>query len=84
MGKHRCLRALLMVTGVGVWLVPTPVSAAEGATCLGVAATIVGTPGDDTITGTEGPDVIEAGQGDDTILAPMARTRSAAAGATTS
>ena len=36
-------------------------------TCLDVAATIVGTAGNDDITGTAGADVIDAGGGDDTI-----------------
>jgi uncharacterized repeat protein (TIGR01451 family) len=38
------------------------------ATCHGVAATIVGTPGDDVLTGSGGPDVIAARGGDDTIV----------------
>jgi Ca2+-binding RTX toxin-like protein len=36
-------------------------------TCQGVAATIVGTAGNDVITGTSGADVIVAGDGNDTI-----------------
>ncbi|MBT0995757.1 S8 family serine peptidase [Cellulomonas sp. DKR-3] len=36
-------------------------------TCQGVAATMVGTPGNDTLTGTAGNDVIVAGAGDDVI-----------------
>lgn len=36
-------------------------------TCRGVAATIVGTPGDDTLTGTDGDDVIVGQGGADTI-----------------
>jgi dipeptidyl aminopeptidase/acylaminoacyl peptidase len=35
--------------------------------CAGVAATIVGTPGNDTINGTAAADVIVAGDGNDTI-----------------
>ncbi len=38
-------------------------------TCMGLPATIIGTPGADTIIGTNGPDVIVAFGGDDTILA---------------
>jgi uncharacterized repeat protein (TIGR01451 family) len=37
------------------------------ASCQGVPATIVGTPGDDVLTGTGGPDVIVAFAGNDTI-----------------
>ena len=37
------------------------------ATCAGVAATIVGTTGDDVLTGTPGDDVIAALEGQDTI-----------------
>jgi uncharacterized repeat protein (TIGR01451 family) len=36
-------------------------------TCRGVAATVVGTPGDDLLTGTPGPDVVVAFGGSDTI-----------------
>jgi uncharacterized repeat protein (TIGR01451 family) len=36
-------------------------------TCRGVAATVVGTPGDDVLTGTSGPDVVVAFGGSDTI-----------------
>jgi Ca2+-binding RTX toxin-like protein len=46
----------------------------DPATCVSLgdfelhAATIVGTPGDDTLRGTEGPDVIVGLGGDDTIF----------------
>src|SRR5712692_7987809 len=36
-------------------------------TCGGLAATIVGTPGNDVLVGTSGPDVIVGGSGDDQI-----------------
>ena len=47
--------------------VPTAASAATDPTCFGQAATIVGTPGDDSLTGTTGPDVIVGLSGNDTI-----------------
>lgn len=43
------------------------VSAAPAPTCNGLAATIVGTPGDDVIDGTDGDDVIAALDGNDVI-----------------
>ncbi len=46
-----------------------PVSAATSLTCQGLAATIVGTAGDDVLAGTPGPDVIVALKGDDTVNA---------------
>jgi len=42
-------------------------------TCSGVAATISGTPGDDTLVGTAGPDVIAALGGSDRIIARSGR-----------
>lgn len=50
---------------LGALLVPA--SAAPPPTCLGYAATIVGTEGDDVLVGTEGPDVISAGDGADRV-----------------
>lgn len=45
-----------------------PASAAEPTpTCRGVAATIVGTPGDDRLIGTTGPDVVVGLAGDDDV-----------------
>ena len=38
------------------------------ATCRGVAATVVGTPGPDRLTGTRGPDVIVAWGGNDVVF----------------
>ena len=48
-------------------LAPAPLGAQNTARCMGLEATIIGTPGDDSITGTQGPDVIFAAQGDDFI-----------------
>jgi len=45
----------------------TPASAATVPTCHGVAATVVGTAGDDTLVGTNGPDVIVGLGGNDHI-----------------
>jgi len=45
---------------------PGPASAAS-TRCLGLPASIIGTPGDDRIEGTQGDDVIAAGGGDDHI-----------------
>lgn len=44
-----------------------PLAAQQVRLCDGLAATIVGTPGNDTLTGTHGVDVIAALQGDDVI-----------------
>jgi uncharacterized repeat protein (TIGR01451 family) len=41
--------------------------------CRGVAATIAGTPGDDTLFGTSGPDVIVALRGNDRIVSQAGR-----------
>jgi CSLREA domain-containing protein len=46
---------------------PPPPPPPPVATCDGLAATIVGTPGSDTITGTAGPDVIAGLGGNDAI-----------------
>ncbi len=48
--------ALTLVTGTA-FLAPAA-GADEAPTCLGMAATMVGTEGDDVITGTGGSDVI--------------------------
>ena len=48
-------------------LLTTPVSAAPSNNCNGLAATIVGTPGDDVINGTPGNDVIVGLDGNDVI-----------------
>ncbi len=44
-----------------------PSAAAEGPSCGGRRATIVGTSGNDLLTGTAGADVVVAGAGDDTV-----------------
>src|SRR6266511_574165 len=50
-------------------LVPLGAAAQDGTpTCGGIAATIVGTPGNDTIQGTSGDDVIVGRGGNDTIF----------------
>jgi len=54
--------ALLAIPAIG-----SATLAAEGA-CLGLEATIVGTPGNDVIHGTEGRDVITAGEGNDVVF----------------
>lgn len=59
---------LLAICIVGAIAAPT-VAAQSLWSCGGVAATIVGTPGDDQIRGTNGDDVIVAREGNDTILA---------------
>lgn len=52
---------------------PTPTPTPTGATCHGVQATIVGTPGNDTIGGTGGRDVIVALGGNDRIYSGAGR-----------
>lgn len=52
---------------------PTPTPAPTGASCHGVKATIVGTPGSDTIGGTGGRDVIVALGGNDRIYSGAGR-----------
>src|SRR5687767_7512771 len=41
-----------------VLLTPDPGAATSGETCHGVAATVVGPPGQNELSGTDGPDVI--------------------------
>ncbi len=63
------LAASLAVAGaVGLLGDPSSVDAATAPRCLGRAATIVGTPGDDAIRGTSGPDVIHGLGGNDLIV----------------
>src|SRR5262249_42123861 len=59
------LGAVALVTGVVVAMM-LPANAGT-VTCLGSAATKVGTPGNDTINGTSGIDVINGLGGNDTI-----------------
>lgn len=47
--------------------VPGPTPSPASATCKGLTATLVGTPGNDTLTGTAGNDVIAGLGGDDTV-----------------
>jgi VCBS repeat-containing protein len=62
------LAVVLTLGAVGA-LAPADAAApaARDLKCFGVAATIVGTPGDDVIRGTNGDDVIVGGRGDDRI-----------------
>ena len=68
--------SLIVATAViaGVVAVAPAYGQDDPATCLSLAdfelhaATIVGTPGDDTLRGTEGPDVIVGLGGNDTIF----------------
>jgi Ca2+-binding RTX toxin-like protein len=61
--RFALLPALILV--VASW--PGPTSAAAPTRCLGLPASIIGTPGDDNIEGTPGDDVIAAGGGDDHV-----------------
>ncbi|MBS2936732.1 hypothetical protein KDN32_03130 [Nocardioides sp. J2M5] len=65
MRLHTGLATLLVAA---LWL-PVPASAvhAEAPTCDGLAATFVGTDGDDTIVGTPGDDVVVALDGNDDV-----------------
>lgn len=56
-----------VVVAAAMTLVSPASSAADGATCHGEAATIVGTEGPDDLTGTDGRDVIVGLGGDDHI-----------------
>jgi Ca2+-binding RTX toxin-like protein len=59
---------LSLVVPLALWLPNGAASTAEpAATCEGLAATIVGTDGDDNLQGTPGPDVIVAGAGNDNV-----------------
>jgi hypothetical protein len=64
-------RKVIIPVFVALLAIPTissaTLAAAEGA-CLGLEATIVGTPGNDVIHGTEGRDVITAGEGNDVVF----------------
>jgi len=59
---------ILAVTSCLLLLVSPAARSVDGHTCAGLAATIVGTAGDDHIDGTAGDDVIVALGGDDNIL----------------
>ncbi|GAA0912625.1 calcium-binding protein [Virgisporangium aurantiacum] len=58
---------LVMLITAGSLATPTTPARAAPATCNGLAATIVGTAGNDVITGTAGNDVIAAFGGNDTV-----------------
>lgn len=60
-------RALTFIALVGALVVPMNAAAAGGPQCMGLAATIVGTDGDDIIVGTDGDDVIVGKAGNDVI-----------------
>ena len=67
---RRALAVLLTVPTLAVVAAPqTVASAADGPTCHGRVATIVGTAGDDQLVGTDGPDVIVGLAGNDRIWA---------------
>src|SRR6266571_2119516 len=59
------LATVLCIRAVG--LAPAEARVAGPFTCFGQAATIVGTPGDDTLDGTDGPDVMVGLGGNDTL-----------------
>jgi Ca2+-binding RTX toxin-like protein len=52
---------------IAIAVTPATASAGDGASCAGVAATIVGTGGNDELEGTPGPDVIVGLAGDDEL-----------------
>ncbi len=62
----RSTAALLLAAAL---LVPTAAVAKRATLCMGLTATIVGTPGDDILSGTSGADVIHGLGGDDIITA---------------
>jgi len=65
--RSRVLAVVAIVTMVSTVLAPTAVNAQVTPTCNGLAATLVGTEGDDVLIGTDGPDVI-VGLGGNDIL----------------
>jgi hypothetical protein len=56
--------AALVISPIATW---STAAEAQVATCLGLPATIIGTPGHDVLNGTPGNDVIIGLAGDDTI-----------------
>ncbi|HSE82541.1 MAG TPA: hypothetical protein VLA87_12770, partial [Gaiellaceae bacterium] len=66
--RHK--RTVLIAFAFALTFVGSGVADAMAApTCNGIAATIVGTSGDDRIVGTDGSDVIVARGGDDVVWA---------------
>ncbi|CAN5693870.1 hypothetical protein BH20ACT23_BH20ACT23_31060 [soil metagenome] len=61
-------KAAVLASGVAMFLASLPTAVQAAPTCLGVAATIVGTDGDDTLTGTSGDDVIVGLGGSDLLV----------------
>jgi SpoIID/LytB domain protein len=62
-------RGLPLLLATALLAVAVPAAGAATATCLGIEATIVGSPRADTLVGTPGRDVIAAGAGDDHVSA---------------
>ena len=63
------LRLTVAALTISATMTPAALDAQAAPLCGGLAATIVGTDGDDVIEGTSGNDVIFAAQGNDTIFA---------------
>jgi Ca2+-binding RTX toxin-like protein len=59
--------AVAALTAASLGLAGSPRAEAAATGCADLAATILGTPGDDVIVGTPGNDVIAAGGGNDTV-----------------
>lgn len=61
--------ALVALITVGALAAPAAASRTQPlVTCFGIAATIIGTAGDDVLIGSDGPDVIHGNGGDDRIV----------------
>ena len=61
------VNSLALIAVLLIAVVPAATVSAQGGTCQGEPATIVGTTGDDRLVGTDGDDVIVALGGDDVI-----------------
>ena len=66
--------AAIVVMGATPLLASASLTQAKAASCLGRAATIAGTPADDTLQGTAGDDVIAGGAGADLCLQEERKT----------